>query len=95
MKTTDDMESHLGKMEAQLKTWGADLDGLLAKAQAAGAEAKLEQHQRIEELKEKHQKVQARLDELKAQHSEKWSAFKVGVEGAWKELEAAFKHLTS
>lgn len=87
-------KAHIGKMESQLKHWGAKLDGLLAKADDTSAETKAEYRKSVGELKQKHQAAQAKLDELKAAGSEKWEVFKVGVDSAWRELEVAFKKLT-
>ena len=89
------MEPHVGKMEAQLRQWGAKLDELLATAEAAGTEAKADYRKHIDELRAKHQAAQAKLDELKAAGSDKWETLKAGVEGAWNELDVAFKKLSN
>ena len=86
-------QAHVGKMEAQLKRWGSQLDGLVAKAQEAGTEAKDDYRQAVAELKAKHQAAQAKLDELRAVGTDKWEVFKTGVESAWSDLETAFKKL--
>jgi multidrug resistance efflux pump len=86
-------EAHVGKMETQLKQWGAKLDELVAKADQAGAEAKIEYRKRIDDLRAKQKVARAKLDELKTAGSEKWETLKAGVESAWNELEAAFKKL--
>ena len=87
------IEAHIEKMEKQLKHWGAKLDEFLAKADQAGAEAKIEYRKRIDDLKLKHQVAQSKLDEFKAAGSEKWETLKTGVESAWNELDVAFKKL--
>lgn len=89
------VEANVGKMEVQLKQWGAKLDELVAKAEEAGTEAKVDYRKSIDDLKSKHRVAQARLDELRAAGGEKWGAFKIGVESAWTELEAAFKNLAN
>jgi ribosome-associated translation inhibitor RaiA len=89
----DSVEENVGKMETQLKKWGAKLDELIAKADEASTEAKVDYHKRVDELKAKHQAATAKLDELKAAGSEKWDSFKTGIESAWSELETAFKKL--
>jgi hypothetical protein len=86
-------EGHVGKMEAELRQWGAKLDGLVAKAEKAGAAVKIDQRKRIDDLKAKYQVAQSKLCELKAAGSEKWATLKTGVESAWKDLEAAFKKM--
>lgn len=87
------MEGNVGRMETQLKHWGAKLDELVAKAEKAGAGMKIDHRKRIDDLKAKYQVAQSRLGELKAAGSEKWEVLKTGVESAWNELEAAFKKL--
>ena len=54
------VEGHVGKMEAQLKQWGAKLDELVARAEEVSAEAKIERRKRIEDLKAKYQAAQSR-----------------------------------
>jgi hypothetical protein len=87
METT---EANVGKMETQLKQWGAKLDELVAKA---NTEAKADYHQLIDDLKAKYQIVQSRFDELKAAGSDKMATFKDGMESAWNAVEVAFKKL--
>ena len=91
MKT---MEAQVGKMETQLKQWGAKLDELTTKAGEAGAEVKIDYRKGIDEVKAKHQAAQSKLDEVKAAGCEKWGTLKSGVESSWNELAVAFKKLT-
>jgi hypothetical protein len=88
MKTT---EARVGKMETQLKRWGAKLDQLVARADTDGADAKIDQRKRIAELKTKHKLARAKLDELKAASGEGWETLKEGAESAWSDFEVAFK----
>lgn len=88
-------KAQLGKMEAQMKQWGAKLDEFVVKAGEVGAEAKGDYQYLVDDLKAKYQIAQAKLDEINAAGSEKWEALKVGVDGAWGELEAAFKKMTN
>lgn len=91
----ENMEAHVGKMETELKQWGARLDDLVAKARDAGAGTRIDHRKRIDDLKAKHRAAQSKLDELRAAGSEKWDSLKAGVENAWDELEAAFRKLTN
>ena len=50
---------------------------------------------RIDDLKAKHQLARSQLDELRATGSDKWETLKTGMEGAWNELEVAFRKLTN
>ena len=86
-------QGHVGKMEAQLKHWGAKLDAIVAKAEKAGTQVKIERRKRVDDLKAKYQAAKSSLNELKAAGAGKWAVLKTGVESAWNELEAAFKKL--
>ena len=88
------METHVGKMEKRLKRWGVKLDDLVARAESAGAEMKADSLRHIDDLKEKHHVVRAKLDELKAAGGAEWLSFKRGVESAGDELELAFTKVT-
>lgn len=87
------VKDNIEKLESQLKDWEAKLDVLVAKAGVARAEAKSEYREHVDELKAKHRTAKAKLEELKTASSEKWDILKTGVEGAWNELEEAFKKL--
>jgi hypothetical protein len=89
------VEAHVGKMEAELKIWGARLDKLMAKADAAGTEAKIDYRSRLEDLKAKYRAAETKFEELKTAGSGKWEIFQGGVEKAWSELEIAFTKLTN
>jgi hypothetical protein len=86
-------EDNVGKLETQLKQWGARLDELVAKADRAGTTARIDNRRRIDDLKAKVHAAQAKLDEVKTAGSEKWETLRTGVESAWSELELAFKKL--
>ena len=88
-------QENLGKLETQLKQWGARLDEFVAKADRAGTAARIDNRRRIEELKAKVKAAQAKLDEVKTAGSEKWETLKTGVESVWSELEIAFKKLSN
>ena len=89
----DNSPEHVGKLEAQLKQWGARLDQVVAKVEKVGTEVNAEKRQRVDELKAKYQAAQSKFGEFKTAGCEKWETFKTGVETAWSDLEAAFKKL--
>jgi hypothetical protein len=89
------MEETVTKMEAQLKTWGAKLDALAITADKAGTDTAKELSGRVKDLKAKHAATQAKLTEVRAVGAAKWDTFRTGVEGAYTELETAFKKLKS
>ena len=87
-------EANVGKMETELKQWGAKLDKLVAKVEAAGSEVKIDYRKGVEDLRSKYRLTQSKFDEFKTAGSAKWGIFKTGVETAWNDLEASFKKLT-
>jgi peptidoglycan hydrolase CwlO-like protein len=82
-------EEYQAKMEAQLKDIAAKLAELLAKADKATAEAKVQYQEQIKHLRAKLQETQGRLQQLKASSGEAWVVLKDGTEKAWGELRGA------
>jgi hypothetical protein len=89
------VEAHVGKLEAELRSWGVRLDKLLAKADAAGTGAKIDYRKRLDDLKEKYVTAATKFAELKIAGRGKWDTLKGGVETAWRELETAFTRLAN
>ena len=57
-------DDYVSKMQAQLKEWEAELSKLMAKAQKATAQGKVEYQKRLETAKAKQQVAQRKLEEL-------------------------------
>jgi hypothetical protein len=92
METVD---AHVGRMETELKSWGAKLDALVAKADAAGTGAKIDYRKRLDDVAARYKVAESKLHKLHAAGSGKWEVFKADIEGAWSDLETAFKKLTT
>jgi hypothetical protein len=88
------VDKTVSKLEGQLKLWGTRLNELVAKAEVAGHETKIDARKRLDEVKAKLKVAQSKLDEAKAAGGDKWNTFKSGIESSWKELEGAFQKLT-
>jgi len=82
------------RLEDQLTLWGAKLKELVAKAEVAGQETKIDARKHLDEVKAKLELARSKLDEAKAAGGDRWDNFKAGVESSWKELEGAFHNLT-
>jgi hypothetical protein len=91
----ENVEAHVGKMEAELRQLGARLDNLLAMAEVVGTAARIDYRKRLDDLKERYDAVEAKLAELKAAGSGKREAFQGGVETAWNELAKEFSRLAN
>lgn len=92
METVD---AHVGKMEAELKQWGARLDNLQTMADIAGTAARIDYRQRLEDVREKYLTAEKKFAELKAAGNAKWDTFQGAVEAAWSELATAFTKLAN
>ena len=89
------VESHLGKLETQLRTWGARLEEMVARVEAARTQAGGDYRKRLDELKAKYKVAEKRFGELRKAGSGKWETFQGGIESAWNDLETAFRKLAN
>jgi chromosome segregation ATPase len=80
-------DSYQRKLEAQLKEWAATIDLLKAKADKAEAEAKIEYHEELDELRLKWAAAQQSLRELKAAGDKAWDEVEASLRKAWAELK--------
>jgi len=87
------VEAAVKKMEAQLKLWTLNIDHLSAEAQVAGVQARFDTLMRIDELKALHAIAQSKIEKFKAADVPERTTVQAEMKAAWKELEAAFKHL--
>ena len=87
------VESHLGKLETQLRTWGARLDEMVARVDAARTQASGDYRKRLDEVKAKYKVAETRFGELRKAGGAKWETFQGGIESAWNDLDMAFRKL--
>ena len=76
-------DEYTRKMHSKLDQWGAEIDALSAKADQAGAEARVEYHKQIADLHSKKDKARNQLTELENAGENAWEDMKSGVEAAW------------
>lgn len=86
-----DRKAFIDKLAAQLKQWDAEIEKLEAKAEKAQADAKADYHQQIEELRDKKQAAQDKLEEVKQAGEEAWEELKSGAEEAFDTMKNAFQ----
>jgi len=83
------------KLKAQLDEWNAKIDVLKAKAEKAGAEAKVDYHETIEKLQKKRIAARDKLQELREASDDAWEDLKDGIEEAWSSFGAAIDSAVS
>lgn len=86
----NEKQAYEKKIQAQLDEWSVEIDRLKAKAEGLEADAQLEYHKRIDELRAMRETASERLDELRKSGDDSWEDLKGGVDEAWTQLEAAF-----
>lgn len=89
----DTNETNVGKMESQLKRWGAQLDDLADKANNSGAEAKADYRELLDDFKAKFDAAQSQFDELKSASSQQKNMLGDSLKKAWGEVEEAVTKL--
>ncbi len=85
-------EAYQEKVRAQFREWKADIEKLMARADKAKAEGKIEFYKRAETLNAKYQAALKRSQELQEAGEDKWEEFKAGVEAALGEVKEALKN---
>jgi len=88
-------EAYEQKLQAQLDEWSAKIDKLKAKADSAEADAQLEYHKQIEELRSMQEAAANKLTELKDTGDDAWEDLKAGIDNAWDSLGDAWKSAAS
>lgn len=76
-------EEYVAKMHAKLDHWNDEIEQMVAKADAAKAEADAEYRERIGELRAKRDQARAKLESLQNAGEGAWEDLKAGVEMAW------------
>ena len=91
----ENKEAYREKLEAQMREWSAKIDLLKAKADQAEAKSKIEYSDRIEDLRQRKEALQARLRELQNASDAAWKDIKAGTERAAADLKDALQSALS
>ena len=73
-------EAYEKKVQAQIDEWNADIEKLKAKGAQAEADAHINYHDQIEELRQRKDTVSKKLAHLKEANDESWEDLKAGLE---------------
>ena len=85
----DRKQAYRDKAEANLREWSAKVDQLLAKADKARAEGRIELYDRLENLRDRREVARQRLAKLKSSGADAWEQVKDGMSQALHDLEEA------
>ena len=83
-------QAQVQQLEAQLGLWGATLEGLIVKAQAAGTQLQSGDRERITALKNHLDVAKAKVAEVKVKALE-WESYKHSTAKVWEDIDLAFK----
>jgi len=82
-------DAFVKKIKASIDEWNAEIDRLEARAEQAEAEARIEYHDEIQELKNYRDDARKRLSRLEQAGEGAWEDMKAGVEMAFEAMSQA------
>ncbi len=82
-------DAFVKKIKASIDEWNAEIDRLKARAEQAEAEARIEYHDEIQELKNYRDDARKRLSRLEQAGEGAWEDMKAGVEMAFEAMSQA------
>jgi hypothetical protein len=85
----DEKKAYQEKMQAQLKDWAAKIDVLIAKAEKAGGQKKVEYQEQIQKIQAKKKLAEEKMQELRASGEETWVDIKESFEKISTDLRGA------
>ena len=90
-----DKDAYVQKLHAKLDEWNAEIDKLMARADKAEADSRVEYQKQIDILRDKRAHAEQKLNEVREAGSGAWEDLKSGVQGAWDSMEEALKSARS
>lgn len=91
----NERQAYEQKLQAKLNEWGAEIDKLKAKADKAGADARLDYQKQVEKLRSMKEDGEEKLAELRDAGDDTWKGVKAKAEDARNSLENALKSVRS
>ena len=92
---TEKRDAYVQKLKAKMDEWNAEIDKLAAKADQADAEAKIEYHKQLEDLRAKRKDLEDKIAELQQAGDGAWEDLKQGLENSWDILKTSFSKAKS
>lgn len=85
-------EAYKQKLEANLNEWGAQINLLAAKAESAGADAKLRYSKDLDALRDKQRQAAEKMKELESASGDAWEKVRHTADSLWDEIKAGVAH---
>ena len=79
---SDLRDAYVQKLNAKINEWNADIDKLVAKADGATADVRIEYSKQIENLRAKRATLGEQIENLRQAGEGAWEDLKTGVESA-------------
>jgi hypothetical protein len=86
----DEKKAYQEKMQAQLRDWAAKIDSLIAKAEQAGGQKKVEYQEQIQNIQAKKKVAEEKMQELRAAGEATWIDVRESFEKISSDLRVAF-----
>ena len=80
------------KVKAKFKEWDAQIDKLRARAESAGADAKLDYERQLKELRATRDAAGDKLRELRNTSAENWMKVRHEAEETWERMSRSLKN---
>ncbi len=92
---SDNISDYQKLMTARFKEFEADIQKLEAKAETAGAEARIELKNQANDFRRRLADMRSQLDKLSQSSGEAWENMRSGLDDAWSDLSEAWKKTKS
>ena len=80
-------DAYVEKYKAKLDEWNAEIAKLEAKAEQAGADAKVQYQQEVDKLNARLKEARKNMEEIQAANEAAFKDLKSGAEKMWKSFE--------
>jgi hypothetical protein len=82
-------EAYKQKYEAQLKIWGAKIDGITARSAKATAQAKIDVAPHVNAIHDNYAAAKAKLEQLAQATDDKWDDAAKDADRVWQDFKAS------
>lgn len=80
-------EAYIQKLKSMLDEWNTEIDRLTAREDRAGPNAKIEYHKKLDDLREKRNDLESRINIMEKTGEDAWEDLKFDLESSWEFLK--------